>query len=90
MNIDDYQRLYLHCGAGISGGCAGRSEKLTKWKFFKFVPPVVLLYLLTMLLCTVGAWDGALVPVGVLMALMGYMIGTGGGILTANIMRLFA
>ena len=33
------------------------AEKLTKWKFFKFVPPVVLLYLLTMLLCTVGAWD---------------------------------
>ena len=32
------------------------AEKLTKWKFFKFVPPVVLLYLLTMLLCTVGAW----------------------------------
>ena len=33
------------------------AEKLTKWKFFKFVPPVVLLYLLTMILCTVGAWD---------------------------------
>ena len=33
------------------------AEKLTKWKFFKYVPPVVLLYLLTMLLCTVGAWD---------------------------------
>lgn len=33
------------------------AEKLTKWKFFKFMPPVVLLYLLTMLLCTVGAWD---------------------------------
>lgn len=39
--------------AGILVG----AEKLTKWKFFKFVPPVVLLYLLTMLLCTVGAWD---------------------------------
>ncbi|WP_283674770.1 DUF819 family protein [Butyricicoccus sp. Marseille-Q5471] len=33
------------------------AEKLTKWKFFKYVPPVVLLYLLTMVLCTVGAWD---------------------------------
>ena len=33
------------------------AEKLTKWKFFKYAPPVVLLYLLTMLLCTVGAWD---------------------------------
>ena len=33
------------------------AEKLTKWKFFKFIPPVVLLYLLTMLLCTAGAWD---------------------------------
>lgn len=37
-----------------------------------------------------GAYDGALVPVGVLMALMGYVIGTGGGILVANIMSLFA
>ena len=39
--------------AGILVG----AEKITKWKFFKFIPPVVLLYLLTMLLCTVGAWD---------------------------------
>ena len=37
-----------------------------------------------------GAYSGALVPVGVLMALMGYVIGTGGGILVANIMSLFA
>lgn len=37
-----------------------------------------------------GAYDGALVPVGVLMALMGYVIGTGGGILVANIMSLFS
>ena len=37
-----------------------------------------------------ASYSGALVPVGVLMALMGYIIGTGGGILTANIMRLFA
>ncbi len=37
-----------------------------------------------------GAYNGALVPVGVLMALMGYVIGTGGGILVANIMSMFA
>ena len=37
-----------------------------------------------------GSYSGALVPVGVLMALMGYVIGTGGGILTANIMKFFA
>lgn len=37
-----------------------------------------------------GAYSGALVPVGVLMALMGYVIGTGGGIIVANIMALFA
>lgn len=37
-----------------------------------------------------GAYSGALIPVGVLMALMGYVIGTGGGILVANIMSLFA
>ncbi len=37
-----------------------------------------------------GAYSGALVPVGVLMALMGYVIGTGGGILVANIMSLFS
>lgn len=36
-----------------------------------------------------GAYSGSLVPVGVLMALMGYVIGTGGGILVANIMSLF-
>lgn len=37
-----------------------------------------------------GAYSGALVPVGVLMALMGYVIGTGGGIIVANIMSLFS
>lgn len=37
-----------------------------------------------------GAYSGALVPVGVLMALMGYVIGTGGGILVAKIMSMFA
>lgn len=37
-----------------------------------------------------GAYSGALVPVGVLMALMGYVIGTGGGIIVANIMSMFS
>ncbi|MBS6396933.1 MAG: DUF819 family protein [Clostridiales bacterium] len=37
-----------------------------------------------------GAYSGALVPVGVLMALMGYVIGTGGGLIVANIMSLFS
>ena len=37
-----------------------------------------------------GAYSGALVPVGVLMALMGYVIGTGGGIIVARIMSMFA
>ena len=36
-----------------------------------------------------GAYSGALVPVCVLMALMGYVIGTGGGLIVANIMSLF-
>ena len=31
-------------------------EKNTGWKFFKYVPAVVLLYLLSMVLCTVSAW----------------------------------
>lgn len=37
-----------------------------------------------------GAYSPALVPVGVLMALMGYVIGTGGGLLVAQLMQLFA
>ena len=37
-----------------------------------------------------GAYSGALVPVGVLMALMGYVVGTAGGIIVANIMSMFA
>ena len=32
-------------------------EKKTGWKFFEFLPPVVLIYLLAMLLCTAGTWD---------------------------------
>ena len=32
-------------------------EKKTGWKFFKFIPAVVLLYLLSMVLCTLGVWD---------------------------------
>lgn len=37
-----------------------------------------------------GAYSGSLVPVGILMALMGYVIGTPGGIIVANIMKFFA
>lgn len=37
-----------------------------------------------------GNQPGALVPVGVLMALTGYVIGTGGGIIAARIMGMFA
>ena len=35
-----------------------------------------------------GAYSSALVPVGIVMALLGYVIGTGGGLLVANLMRL--
>lgn len=37
-----------------------------------------------------GSYSPALVPVGVLMALIGYVIGTGGGLIVAQIMSLFA
>lgn len=37
-----------------------------------------------------GSYSGSLVPVGILMALMGYVIGTPFGILTARIMEFFA
>ncbi|MBQ8089269.1 MAG: DUF819 family protein, partial [Pyramidobacter sp.] len=33
------------------------AQKLTKAKFFEYVPPVVLLYLAGMLGCTFGLWD---------------------------------
>ena len=37
-----------------------------------------------------GSYSGSLVPVGILMALMGYVIGTPGGILTARLMSMLA
>lgn len=37
-----------------------------------------------------GAYSSALVPVGIIMALLGYVIGTGGGLIVAHIMSLFA
>lgn len=37
-----------------------------------------------------GSYSGSLVPVGILMALMGYVIGTPCGVLVANIMRMLA
>lgn len=37
-----------------------------------------------------GSYSGSLVPVGVLMALMGYVIGTGGGLIVGKLMSMFA
>lgn len=34
-------------------------QRYTKSKFFDYAPPIVLLYLITMILCTLGAWDMA-------------------------------
>lgn len=36
-----------------------------------------------------GTYSSALVPVGIIMALLGYVVGTGGGLLVAQIMSLF-
>ncbi len=36
-----------------------------------------------------GAYSSALVPVGIVMALLGYVIGTGGGLITAELMSIF-
>ncbi len=36
-----------------------------------------------------GTYSSALVPVGIIMALLGYVIGTGGGLIVANIMSFF-
>ena len=37
-----------------------------------------------------GTYSSALVPVGIIMALLGYVVGTGGGLLVAQLMSLFA
>ena len=37
-----------------------------------------------------GSYAGSLVPVGILMALLGYVIGTPCGIVVANIMKMLA
>jgi uncharacterized membrane protein len=36
-----------------------------------------------------GTYSSALVPVGIVMALLGYVIGTGGGLVVANLMSFF-
>jgi uncharacterized membrane protein len=36
-----------------------------------------------------GTYSSALVPVGIIMALLGYVVGTGGGLIVANLMSLF-
>lgn len=37
-----------------------------------------------------GTYSSALVPVGIIMALLGYVVGTGGGLIVAKLMSLFA
>ena len=37
--------------------CLVGMQRLTKWKFFDYAPPVVLLYLLAMLCCTFKVWS---------------------------------
>lgn len=37
-----------------------------------------------------GSYSSALVPVGIVMALLGYVVGTGGGLLTAQLMSMLA
>lgn len=36
-----------------------------------------------------GSYSSALVPIGIIMALLGYVVGTGGGLIVANIMGIF-
>ena len=36
-----------------------------------------------------GTYSSALVPVGIIMALLGYVVGTGGGLLVAHLMSIF-
>ena len=36
-----------------------------------------------------GSYSSALVPVGIIMALLGYVVGTGGGLIVAHLMSLF-
>ena len=110
-----------------------KSAKGGMQKFFKYVPAVVLCYLIAMFLCTLGVWDmaetkpitfqslilllgsaflvsaiatnvggtasapvlagshsGSLVPVGILMALMGYVVGTPLAVVCAHIMESLA
>jgi uncharacterized membrane protein len=36
-----------------------------------------------------GTYSSALVPVGIIMALLGYVVGTGGGLIVAQMMSIF-
>lgn len=47
---------YVACLIGLAALLIGMEQK-TKAKFFKYVPPVVLLYLISMVLCTLNVWD---------------------------------
>jgi uncharacterized membrane protein len=41
----------------LFAGCLVMLERKTKAKIFEYLPPVVMLYLLSMLMCTVGLWN---------------------------------
>ena len=49
---------YIAVLAFIAASLVG-AQKLTKSKFFEYVPPVVLLYLVGMVCCTFGVWNTA-------------------------------
>lgn len=51
---------YIALLAFIAGSLIG-TQRLTQWKVFDYVPPVVLLYLIGMLGCTVSLWGPAAV-----------------------------
>ncbi len=38
-------------------GCLIATRHYTQWKFFEYVPPIVLVYVLNMVFCTMGIWD---------------------------------
>ncbi len=40
----------------VAGGLVAL-EKYTKWKIFNFVPPLVMIYLVNMIFCTIGMFD---------------------------------
>lgn len=51
-----HQRLYLHCVPDVPGRVLLALEKYTKWKIFNLVPPLVWIYVLNMIFCTMGLY----------------------------------